>query len=1316
MRFGSEAFRSFLVTLLPKNGSREIWFKYGHGKFFVGDWQESGHFPLYATKKTGEAASTRVKTEKVTEDAYAYLRDLSEAALEPNEDGELPSGGIFYLPTQPQGHAGKEACDSTDDLPCEMDAGTQAEQLAKWQEFTRITGLIPASLLSSGGKSIHGHIKLTEHYPIEQADYLRRLFILGMNGDHIVVSNRTQPMRIPGFFRVEKGAEQTLLFSSNARYTYDRVLEGLTVWFAHIGYPMPDRISDDWWSELKPALKLAEKESDQELLEYLNQGIDAWEENERLKEEQKLKEREARKAQRIANGTQSSDLLKAFENCVNNADSSDFDLRDHGWIGNHKKVRGFCTFHAGTTKSAFLSEHHGKYFFHCPTCLSKKGESLDLFTYWLSDLKGQIVTDYPKGKEWVELAKEFLADHGVVYEEPERTITQKITAASADGSTVEESIEIPYTKEAWIAAKNQSEYDAYRETAEAPLEFDEWLKQKKEAWRDAQIQAEYTDYCKTVEKPLKFKKWLKQRSTVWAQGQGFEEWKQARKFTPNQTINQPFIDLSTPEVGTIVILKSGLNTRKTQYATDTIAKSENGFNAILPTNFLALQFGSRASKSLWEHKPYQHGLELVEEASKLNPDTYKTVHLRSDEVRKALRTVGCPDSICKLSHKQLKGKPFIVDEVDAVHEAFLSRDTAIKRNRSEAQERYAYALQKCSYALLMSGTASDIDVNLVKALAPNKKIIVIENIHKPVQQKFIRHAAGSGTLSKELDRTISNREPFIVLADNAQKLEALHQTLQEKKLNGYCLTASSQNEPWAKSLTDDADLFFEKNKVDYFLASPTIGSGFSCNIEGYFKAQFTPFVGHNLTNGQKQFLIRFRDPEIIRHYETPSTAKDRSQVSLKLTASEAMQDIISSLEEYASSALEGEALSSLEAKVMNLIKDFRKNAFTKALSESTAVENFERRNLDLCLKHALEQEGHKVEDYKVSDDQSSDEISELEADVKTCREIQEIERFNKVAAAKLIDQEEEETITSTMNPTPEQRIAKERYSLEMRFPEIGNTDSWKENGGAFIRQIRDENLGEKATRYYLFQNPEVIQPRQRKKIVKWVNQNAIDINDIKRDDTMMIQALQHESFKQLISLKKVSKDSPELKAFIDYCTPKIQDKLKTQIGKSSPMRFFGRVIEKLGFQTERVKDGGKWVYEVSNIWESNAAARDILRCVEQRFKNSLSDPENDAEKTAQNFDSKTAESLAQYDFESEHEPYVYIRENIGSCSDDFDYSEANYQAFIRDLGLTEPQRKALESLQAELAKSNYAHEEVEKARSFLPRKLWSLLESPLATA
>ena len=233
---GLIAFQTILRLIKPVNGSSELWLKLGHDRFVVGNYTEDGHFPIRETKLTRpKDPLSRILT-KHHPDCWEFISNWAK-----HNDG-----GVFYIPTQPQGLPIKEDIAVSDDIAAELDEGTAEEQWEKISEFVKISGLIPAFVFNSGGKSNHVHLKGIEHLPIAQRTYLTQLLCIGLNADY-AIANPHQPMRIAGFFRREKGKEQTLEYYSEHRYTYEEFVAGFRTYFKAKGIPFPETISEERW-------------------------------------------------------------------------------------------------------------------------------------------------------------------------------------------------------------------------------------------------------------------------------------------------------------------------------------------------------------------------------------------------------------------------------------------------------------------------------------------------------------------------------------------------------------------------------------------------------------------------------------------------------------------------------------------------------------------------------------------------------------------------------------------------------------------------------------------------------------------------------------------------------------------------------------------------------------------------------------------------------------------------------------------------------------------------------------------------------------
>ncbi|MBD1825688.1 hypothetical protein H6F51_24785 [Cyanobacteria bacterium FACHB-DQ100] len=399
---GLAAFRAFLSVLAAVDGSKEIWIKIGHNKFFVGDWNDSGNFELFAT--SGQGAERR-RTYKVTDKAFDYLcRKCREL-----------DGGVFYISTQPQDNPLKECVSKTDDIGIEIDQGSREEQIALYQRFSAVTALNPALLITSGGKSVHGHFKFDRHYPVEQIQSIRRLMVLAFLADPVTVRLH-QPMRLPGFSRREKGREQELLYYSHDRYTPDQILAGLQKWFDYSGWNLPEEMPEDWWrdrfhSALKTSAKLNEQQKHEFVRAELAKGLVGY----RKEIADRAAAREQKRielSKRVAVGN--PNLIELVQEACDRLGSDAFTLYPHDWKFSGQKARGRCcnpSHQSASGTSAWIAPNpNGGWGYHCTACTDDK--PIDAFGYWLYN-KRYWGCPYPSGKDWIEAAREFLKDSGV---------------------------------------------------------------------------------------------------------------------------------------------------------------------------------------------------------------------------------------------------------------------------------------------------------------------------------------------------------------------------------------------------------------------------------------------------------------------------------------------------------------------------------------------------------------------------------------------------------------------------------------------------------------------------------------------------------------------------------------------------------------------------------------------------------------------------------------------------------------------------------------------------------------------------------------
>lgn len=240
------AFKKIIELTKPVLGSQEIWFKLGPQKVAVAKFDRSGKFPIWETKlKNSNDSKSRILTQK-HHDAYKYLRSWSEKK----------SGGISFIPSQPQGFPLKNCIEVSDSIAVEFDDIPLEKQQILLDDFARITGLQPAYIIFSGNKSYHAHWKTNEHIDVEKIVYLRRLMAIALSSDYSI-ANIHQPLRMAGFLRRETGKEQTLIEWSDRTYQYEDFITRIKKYFSFVEIPFPESLSEDRWRKWKQELKKA---------------------------------------------------------------------------------------------------------------------------------------------------------------------------------------------------------------------------------------------------------------------------------------------------------------------------------------------------------------------------------------------------------------------------------------------------------------------------------------------------------------------------------------------------------------------------------------------------------------------------------------------------------------------------------------------------------------------------------------------------------------------------------------------------------------------------------------------------------------------------------------------------------------------------------------------------------------------------------------------------------------------------------------------------------------------------------------------------
>ncbi|PSB30173.1 hypothetical protein [Stenomitos frigidus] len=796
-----EAFKAQISTLQPKDGNSEIWFKLGHNKFYVGNFSKSGRFLLWETVGQGKDR----KRGKLVGTAFEFLREKSQTE----------EGGVFYNPTQPIGLPVTGCVDSTDDIGIEMDSLSTEDQLGKYELLNQVARINYASLLSSGGRSIHAHIKADQHLPLEQANYLRRLAIVAFMSDP-VTERLHQPMRIAGFYRKEKNAEQRLLSYSSDRYTYEELVAGFRRWFAYQGWAFPETISDIWWKEvLCPIFPNHKGHGEAEKAALVKAALEVgqagYEAAKAQAEAERQQRREQRKQRWQAEGrSEDTSLSDAVKETCDRLGKDAFELYNHNWqfepSGEH--ARGRCHWHDSTSgTSAYISGKKGTWGYVCPACTNEK--RIDAFTYWRYATYGK-GAPFPRGKEYVEQAKAFLSSHGV---EPPVWHPQQSKPANV--------VELHTHQKRKPGAVYTAEFEGDLELLES-LESEDRKQAQEEAeqrrrdrWREEteRIQAELNG--------------LRVEPTI----------RETGRYIPKGLMR-------LPDKPGIILVDGTMGVGKTATALkDLVGQHRKRYPLGLewlftPRNLLGLQSGNTLGL------PHRSTADFARDKGRF-------------------RGTSCFESIGLISPENLPNHPplIVVDEAGQAFKQVTYGDTCknyhafvIERTRQLFRE----VAMRGGWIVLSEDGLTNLELDFVRE-ASGLEVVEHLKFTRQVTNPRSYYVYDSPSITgEEILIRLDKGENLVVTSDSQRWLAKIERWLQDQGFDCVFITSENSQEDWAHKCIKNPTEWLYERRPRVFGYSPTMGSGVSIDDDkGYFSGMAFHFT-HLEPREAKQLCDRLR--------------------------------------------------------------------------------------------------------------------------------------------------------------------------------------------------------------------------------------------------------------------------------------------------------------------------------------------------------------------------------------------------------------------------------------------------------------------------
>ncbi|MCH4904216.1 hypothetical protein GSN00_07405 [Cylindrospermopsis raciborskii CHAB3438] len=298
---------------------------------------------------------------------------------------------LFFLPNHPQGGIGKGHCTNFSNLFFEVDDLPLDQQFQNIENLKSL-GLLPSAIVFSGGKSFHTFLSLTEDPGPDQWVLLQKKLICLTQSDP-AIKNLNREMRLPGFFRPDKGKYQSLVSTGDRRYSIKEIEDILQPFFPH-------GLSDERWNDWR----LAEKSQKNEILsmpeESLPTVVSKIERQKQLAARKQLVWEDENNLIELVNKTAEQATIEDFEKL------HPFKVK---WFG--KRAKSDCPFHQSQSGTAgWFGNIGGKLGWACP--IDTDNRLLDHFRFFSKLRYGK---ENPTGKEWVDIAKAYLTEMGIAF-------------------------------------------------------------------------------------------------------------------------------------------------------------------------------------------------------------------------------------------------------------------------------------------------------------------------------------------------------------------------------------------------------------------------------------------------------------------------------------------------------------------------------------------------------------------------------------------------------------------------------------------------------------------------------------------------------------------------------------------------------------------------------------------------------------------------------------------------------------------------------------------------------------------------------------
>ena len=570
--------------------------------------------------------------------------------------------------------------------------------------------------------------------------------------------------------------------------------------------------------------------------------------------------------------------------------------------------------------------------------------------------------------------------------------------------------------------------------------------------RHLQLESFYKKYQTAFENPQAYEKWAKDRIKLTADIVQYERWLTIPKDIEKQC--------------DILLVRKGLGGGKTQGLIEFLLNQQIITLLIGYRNTLLNNTIKRSNEKGLSAEHIKAAKEFEQVIKGFNSKI--RINLAGEDSLTKL-WAGCADSFHKfnalIGHV---GQYFTaLDEIVSVLNHLKSGGT-LKKRQQDALAWVTETIENSAFSIMMDANLCDREVEFIRKLFPEKRILVLDSIHEVSPRTF--HFVETKSQKKDYTRSSNHLPEHLVeiarqhkrvlwLSDSQRSCEAANEIFVKESHKHFRLDRKTSSDELAKLFQEDPANFIVTEQLDSASLSPSGESGLSIALFGYFDAVLFDIRGTVGVNTLTQMSARLRDTKVPIYVACPEYVNFTENICPHATHKLQQVLLDKVLWSIAQSTKVEPELGDTEFAQL-AVYDFAENAlndpwFIQSLQDAKQLV-YEHRNLKLTLKTALLQQGNIIDDLIIQIN------TQTEEELKETKKVIGMRYATKVYDSLDIDLERAQVLSQTDQDYDVQCQVQKAF-LKHRLPGIEHTTSWSPE---FIYQV-------------LFKNPHFLEGRWR---------------------------------------------------------------------------------------------------------------------------------------------------------------------------------------------------------------------------------------------